>query len=45
MSEETGDMAPILDKAIENLAKLDGAWVQATTIKKRQIIGSIFPEN
>jgi site-specific DNA recombinase len=44
MSEETGDMAPILDKAIENLAKLDSLWIEATTIKKRQIIGPIFPE-
>ena len=44
MSEETGDMAPILDKAIKNLTKLDNIWIEATTIKKRQIIGSIFPE-
>lgn len=44
MSEETGDMAPILDKAIKNLAKLDNIWIEATTIKKRQIVGSIFPE-
>jgi site-specific DNA recombinase len=44
MSEEIGDMAPILDKAIENLAKLDSVWIEATTIKKRQMVGSIFPE-
>ena len=44
MSEETGDMAPILDKAIKNLAKLDNIWIEATTIRKRQIVGSIFPE-
>jgi DNA invertase Pin-like site-specific DNA recombinase len=44
MSEETGDLAPILDKAIDNLAKLDKVWVEATTIRKRKIIGSIFPE-
>lgn len=44
MSEEIGDMAPILNKAIENLAKLDSVWIEATTIKKRQIICSIFPE-
>ncbi len=44
MSEETGDLGPVLEKAIENLAKLDSLWIEATTIKKRQIIGSIFPE-
>lgn len=44
MSEEIGDMGPVLDKAIENLAKLESVWIEATTIKKRQIIGSIFPE-
>ena len=43
MSEETVDMGPILDRAIKNLAKLDNIWIEATTIKKRQIIGSIFP--
>ena len=35
---------PILDKAIKNLAKLDNIWIEATTIRKREIIGSIFPE-
>ena len=44
MSEETGDLGPVLEKAIENLAKLDSIWIEATTIKKRQIVGSIFPE-
>jgi site-specific DNA recombinase len=44
MSEEIGDMGPVLDKALKNLAKLDNIWIEATTIKKRQIIGSIFPE-
>jgi site-specific DNA recombinase len=44
MSEETGDLGPVLEKAIENLANLDSVWIEATTIKKRQIVGSIFPE-
>jgi site-specific DNA recombinase len=41
---ETADMGPILDKTIKNLAKPDNIWIEATTIKKRQIVGSIFPE-
>ena len=44
ISEEVGDLGPALEKAIENLSKLDTIWIEATTIKKRQIIGSIFPE-
>jgi site-specific DNA recombinase len=44
MSEETGDIGPALEKAIANVSELDTIWIEATTIKKRQIIGSIFPE-
>ena len=42
--EEKQDIAPILDKAINTLSVLDGVYLNASTIKKRQIVGSIFPE-
>ncbi|MES1223366.1 MAG: hypothetical protein ABUT20_48170 [Bacteroidota bacterium] len=38
------DIIHILDKAVNNLAKLDSIYLEATTIKKRQIVGSMFPE-
>ncbi len=44
MPEENDDIGPILDKVIENLEQLDSIWIEVTTIRKRQIIGSIFPE-
>ena len=37
-------MTPTLSKAVDNLAHLDAIYETATTIKKGQIIGSIFPE-
>jgi hypothetical protein len=44
MTEEKGDMAPALNKAVDSLAKLDQIYLYSPTLKKRQISGSIFPE-
>jgi site-specific DNA recombinase len=44
IKEEKEDIAPMLDKAVANLSKLDSIYKDATTIKKRQIVGSMFPE-
>ncbi len=41
---EKEDIGPILDRAVDNLAKLDCTFKESDTIKKRQIVGSIFPE-
>lgn len=38
------DITPTLSKAVDNLSHLDETYQTATTIKKRQIVGSIFPE-
>jgi site-specific DNA recombinase len=44
MEEEKADIGPILNNAVDSLAKLDEIYLCSPTIKKRQIIGSIFPE-
>jgi len=31
-------------QAVNSLAKLDSIYLKVTTIKKRQIVGSMFPE-
>lgn len=38
------NIAPLLNKAIDNLYKLDILYQKGTTKEKRRIIGSIFPE-
>lgn len=38
------DIAPTVSRAVDNLARLIDIYQTATTIKKRQIVGSIFPE-
>ena len=43
-TEQKEDIAPTLSKAVDNLSHLDEIYQTATTIKKRQIVGSIFPE-
>jgi site-specific DNA recombinase len=43
-TEEREDIAPTLNKAVDNLAHLDEIYETASTVKKRQIVGSIFPE-
>ena len=43
-SNNQEDITPTLSKAVDNLAHLDEIYHTATTIKKCQIIGSIFPE-
>ena len=44
ITDEKEDIAPILNKAVDYLAKQDDIYQCSSTIKKRQIIGSIFPE-
>jgi hypothetical protein len=44
IADEKEEFVPIRDKAVNSLAKLDRIYQDATTIKKRQIVGSIFPE-
>ena len=43
-TDEKEDIAPTLNKAVDNLSHLDEIYQTSNTIKKRQIVGSIFPE-
>jgi DNA invertase Pin-like site-specific DNA recombinase len=44
IEDEKADIAPTLNKAVDRLAQLDSIYENASTIRKRQIIGSMFPE-
>jgi site-specific DNA recombinase len=44
ITDQKEDIAPILDKAVNTLARIDSIYEAAGTVKKRQIAGSIFPE-
>ncbi|MDT0641557.1 recombinase family protein [Zunongwangia sp. F363] len=41
---DTHNIEPLWDKAISNLSQLDSLYESGSTIQKRKIIGSIFPE-
>ena len=44
IEDEKTDIAPTLNKAVDHLAQLDSIYANASTIRKPQIIGSMFPE-
>jgi site-specific DNA recombinase len=44
VSDEKEDLTPVVHKAVDTLARLDAIYQEAPAIRKRQIVGSIFPE-
>ena len=44
VTDEKEDIVPVVYKAVDTLARLDTIYQEAPTIRKRQIVGSIFPE-
>ncbi len=44
IQDDKGDIRPFVVKAVDQLAQLDKIYGEGSTIRKRQLIGSIFPE-
>ena len=44
LSKENQNIEPLLDKVLETLSRLDHLYEKADNHKKREIIGSIYPE-
>ena len=44
LDKGTTSIAPLLDKALNNLTRLDTLYEESDTKRKREIIGSIYPE-
>ena len=44
ITDQKEDLGPILDKAVDTLTKIDRIYAEANTMKKRELVGSIFQE-